>query len=197
MERADRTWLTTPAVTLMAAKFSQDTEFLKMQRRGLFRLSEIRACGCSRRRVTCRGSSYLKGEIRATASYLQLLKASVKPKSHRSNHLTSEHVCGRAGGVPAVSVRSSALGDGLHEDAQLLQAHVGARPHADDADAEAVAVCGTPKHRAGDPHQCVTSDRSHLCLHCLHAGLLVQIPRLQNTKTLIRLICAEFNPIRG
>ena len=34
------------------------------------------------------------------------------------------------------------LGHGLHEDAQLLQAHVRPGPHTDDADAQALRVCG-------------------------------------------------------
>lgn len=44
--------------------------------------------------------------------------------------------------VPAVSVRRSSFCDRLHEDAQLLQAHVRPCTHPDDADAQAVAVCG-------------------------------------------------------
>lgn len=36
----------------------------------------------------------------------------------------------------------AALGHRLDEDAQLLQAHVRSGPHADDADAQALRVCG-------------------------------------------------------
>lgn len=36
----------------------------------------------------------------------------------------------------------TALSHSLHEDAQLLQAHVCPGPHADDADAQALRVCG-------------------------------------------------------
>lgn len=43
--------------------------------------------------------------------------------------------------VPAIPMGCTALGHGLDEDAQLLQAHVGSGPHANDADAQALRVC--------------------------------------------------------
>ena len=49
---------------------------------------------------------------------------------------------GKGRGVPAVPMGCAALSDSLDEDAQLLQAHVCPGPHADDADAQALRVCG-------------------------------------------------------
>lgn len=43
--------------------------------------------------------------------------------------------------VPAIPMGCTTLGHGLDEDAQLLQAHVGSGPHANDADAQALRVC--------------------------------------------------------
>lgn len=44
--------------------------------------------------------------------------------------------------VPAVPVGSATLSHSLDENAQLLQAHVGPGSHANDADAQALGVCG-------------------------------------------------------
>lgn len=45
--------------------------------------------------------------------------------------------------VPAIPMGCAALSHRLDEDAQLLQAHVRPGPHANDADAQALGVCGT------------------------------------------------------
>lgn len=42
--------------------------------------------------------------------------------------------------VPVVSVCRSSVRDRLHEDAQLLQTHVGTGTHPDDADAQTIAI---------------------------------------------------------
>lgn len=44
--------------------------------------------------------------------------------------------------VPAIPMGCAALCHSLDEDAQLLQAHVRPGPHANDADAQALSVCG-------------------------------------------------------
>lgn len=61
---------------------------------------------------------------------------------------------------PAVSLSSSALDDGLHEDAQFLQACVSAYAHPDDADAQAVVIWAQIEHRVTECHGEVTSLRS-------------------------------------
>lgn len=67
--------------------------------------------------------------------------------------------------VPAIPVGCATLGHGLDKDAQLLQAHVGSGPHANDADAQALRVCeaeGEKPWLAGIRHPILTPRSSFL-----------------------------------
>lgn len=58
------------------------------------------------------------------------------------NHASQPVYCGFTGArsSPAIPLGGSALDDGLDKNAQLLQAGVGAYPHPDDTDPQAVVI---------------------------------------------------------
>lgn len=66
---------------------------------------------------------------------------------------------------PAIPLGSSTLDDGLHEDTQLLQAGVGAHPHPDDTDSQAVVIWRELKTVC---ERFIDEDSCRLNLNCEH-----------------------------